>query len=347
MKKILLLFAFILSAVVSHSQVIYPYTFSSSTSSYQNLSGAIHPFQGIKWDDTVQYIPIGFPFKWAYDNFTTDSLWLDTYGMLHLKFDSILIWGMPSSSISGYWADLCDMTYHNPDTSLPARSDISYVTTGNAGSRIFKVEFKNCGFYNDTVSFMDSVNFQMWLYEGTNVIEFHYGRQDVQDNQLSFDATGPHIGLEYKTTLDIPNQIYTIDSFSNVTGSNVSFSNIFSSTPVDPFNNSFPNSYFMTTLPDSGQVFRYTPQSTSGIHENELFKQTIVYPSAFTNTVYVKSDVDEFDISILNQNGEVVLTSEGKKGVNNLLHTEALSSGVYMIRLTHGSQMDTFKVMKP
>lgn len=346
MKKILLLTLAIFGHFLSKSQALYPYAFSSSTAAYQNLSGSTHLFQGIKWDDTIAYIPLGFPFKWAYDNYTTDSVWLDTYGMLHVKPDSIIIWGFPSSSITGYWADLCDITFQNPNTSLPARSDISYLTTGNAGSRIFKVEFKNCGFYNDTVAMMDSANFQIWLYEGTNVIEYHYGRQDIQDNQLAFDATGPHIGLEYKTTMDINNSIYTIDSFSNVSGTNTAFSDAFYTTPVDPFNNNFPNSYFMMSVPDSGQVFRYTPQSTSGIHENTLFKQTIVYPSSFTNSLYIQSDVEAFDMMLMNTGGDIILQSKGNKAGKHSLNTETLSSGVYMIRLSKGDHVESFKVVK-
>lgn len=330
----------------AQSQVLYPYNFSSNTTAYQPLVGATTLFQGEKWDDTVAYIPIGFSFKWAYDNYSTDSIWIDTYGILHAKVDSIFIWGFPGSTISGYWADLCDLAYNNPDSTVPAQSSISYQTTGNAGSRIFKVEYKNCGFYNDT-SALDAVNFQIWLYEGSNVIEYHYGKQDIQDIELDFDATGPHIGLEYKSTLTISGNMitaYSVDSNSVVSGTNTSFSNAFNSTPINFFTG-LPNSYFMQAVPDSGQVFRYTPLFQTGLAHTDLFRNTIVYPTKFDQTIYIKSDLKKYVGELLDLNGNRITRFEGNE--NSSINIPNLTSGNYLLRLTSDQSTELFRLVKP
>lgn len=335
----------VIASISVQSQTLYPYSFSSNTSAYQELSGATPLFQGIKWDDTVEYIPIGFPFKWAYDNYSIDSIYVDTYGMLHAKFDSIFIWGLPSSSMSAYWADLCDVALNKADSTLPAQSEISYQTTGNVGSRIFKVQFKNCGFYNDT-SAQDVANFQIWLYEGSNIVEYHYGGQSIQDIELNFDATGPHIGLEYKTTITMSgNNItnFTIDSFSNLSGTNTSFTNNFYSTPVSLFG-ALPNSYFMLSTPDSGQVFRYTPLFQAGLNQQEVFKNTIVYPTQVQQTVFIKSDLKVFVADLLDMNGNVLRHYASSN--YSQLTLPALSTGNYFLRLQNGNAMEVFKLQK-
>lgn len=345
MKKIIPFLFILILSVSAKAQVLYPYSFSSSTLSYQDLVGGTNVFPNIRWDDSVVKIPIGFNFTWAYNNYSIDSILLDTYGILHAKVPDTMMTFYPNSGMSGYWGDLCDLAYNDTSISAPAKSKISYLTTGAVGSRIFKVEFNNAGFYNDTLM-EDSVNFQIWLYEGSNAIEYHYGAQSVQDPDNSFDATGPHIGLEYKTTFSFTNQIYTLDSISYVTGTNTAFSNVYSTTTIDPFSaQGFPNAYFMTGLPDSGQVFRYTPMFETGVYQTSLFKNTIVYPSLFTNELHIKTDLKDYTITLYNTQGQVALSTQGEGSVFSL-DTHHLSPGLYQMRLSNGPSFEVYALIK-
>lgn len=67
---------------------------------------------------------------------------------------------------------------------------IAHTTDGIAGNRIFKIEYHNMGF-NDDTTHADSASYQVWLYEN-GVIEFLYGPSSVRNSASWYDGeTGP------------------------------------------------------------------------------------------------------------------------------------------------------------
>ena len=79
-------------------------------------------------------------------------------------------------------------------------SPISYATEGEAGSQIFKLQYKNAGFLGeepDTSGLLpSSINFQIWFYEGSNDIEIHFGPSNfAAPFEEIDDFTGPLIAL--------------------------------------------------------------------------------------------------------------------------------------------------------
>ena len=184
----LALFSLGFTSLSSQAQVMYPYTFSKATATYTDLVGSTNLTAGNAWDDTIMTVPLGFTFKWALQNRNVDSITIDSYGILYAPQDFDMNTEIFTRAMMPYQADLTDRGYN---TNQVAVSPISYLTTGTAGSRICKIEFKNAGFYSDT-SGIDSTNFQVWLYEGTNVIEFRYGAQGVVDISTSFDGANGH-----------------------------------------------------------------------------------------------------------------------------------------------------------
>lgn len=127
-------------------------------------------------------IPLGFNFKWALGNRNIDSIVIDTDGILYAPQDFNSSTDNPIRSMMPYEADMTDRGFNN---SSAAVSPISYLTTGVAGSRIGKIEFRNAGFYND-ITTNDFINFQIWLYESTNIIEYRYGASNVTKYTLEF-----------------------------------------------------------------------------------------------------------------------------------------------------------------
>jgi len=73
----------------------------------------------------------------------------------------------PSKSLGPWWEDLNPEDSRNP-------GQVSYRTIGTAPHRILIIQWKNMRAYYDQ-SVTTRVNFQVRLYETSNVIEFHYG----------------------------------------------------------------------------------------------------------------------------------------------------------------------------
>ncbi len=97
--------------------------------------------------------------------------------------DIITALGDPDGYIAGWWDDLIvNISQGMPDT-------VHYATQGSVGSRVFTVEY-----YSMSRRFGDATDthdFQMKIYESTNVIELHYGGVWIADS--IDDAT---VGME-------------------------------------------------------------------------------------------------------------------------------------------------------
>lgn len=132
--------------------------------------------------DAHSDVSIGFDF--TYLGVTYSQVRINTNGWLSLNLsgtdefsmDNTILFDTrdPSTALAPWWDNL------NAD----ATTSISYITAGTSPSRVFIAEWKHIlSYYSGATS---RLNFQVKLYEGTNVIEFCYG--DVE--------SGTHNGLE-------------------------------------------------------------------------------------------------------------------------------------------------------
>lgn len=344
MKKLIALLLFSLAFQVSRSQVMYPYTFSKTTATYSDLVGATNLTAGNVWDDTIMAIPLGFNFKWALANRTIDSIMIDTYGILYATedFDPNAEFG--NRIMMPYQTDLCDRSTNTGGTT-PV-SPVSYQTTGTPGNRICKIEFKNAGFYEDN-SGNDAVNFQVWLYETSNEIEFRYGPQSVADIATCFlGQAGPWINLAYKSSLDLVNFKLTVDSCTYVSGNTTTAAAVNSTTTIDLDNP--PSTFAFVGLPANGQVFKWTPPGTStSIHDiNGTFAAVEVYPTQIEDRVFVQHTG--------NMEWAVLYDHQGKRiqkfdvsATRNQLDMSFLASGFYTLTLHSTSGLSkSYKLIK-
>ena len=168
------------------------YSFSQTTGNYQNLTGATSINNGIPWDDPTYNVPMDFPFTMFGKRI--DSLTFD------LSLGGSLMGYCGSDStyqpvLLPFDADLIDLGYYGvAGTSL---SPLSYkVEQGIMPfSRILKIEWQNAGSYDDT-TYSDFVNFQLWLYEGSEDIEIHIGPSSIAVDTLFFYGNaGPLVGF--------------------------------------------------------------------------------------------------------------------------------------------------------
>ncbi|MCZ8192269.1 MAG: fibronectin type III domain-containing protein [Microcystis sp. LE19-338.1B] len=134
--------------------------------------------------------------------------------------------------------------------------NVSYITVGAVGSRIFKIQWNvkrsnNNGAAVDSDTVRDFIG-QIWLYEGTNVIEMHY----LQNTTTSSFLSTPQIGLRGANNSDF------ISLSQPVSGHWPGVS----PSPTTPFtvtttNNLATVNFRNTALPQStsNRLFRWTP----------------------------------------------------------------------------------------
>lgn len=167
MKKIYLLITFCMVSVLGYGQTASSYAFSRLSGAYNSLVGttadSITAYGIISDDSGTVNIPIGFTFNFCGVNYTTCTG--NANGVLSLS-DSIASADVDTSHISAGWLmPLWDNLFGVGKTAY-------YQTTGTPGSRVFTLEWRNWSVFDNTDA---SLNFQVKLYEGTNVVQFVYG----------------------------------------------------------------------------------------------------------------------------------------------------------------------------
>lgn len=294
------------------------YNFIKTTGTYNNLTGATSVNDTI-WDDPEYIIQIGFTFKLFDKNITKLYMGLGLGG----AFGDTLDMNSTANYLTfPFETDLQDRGAVGTTTLSP----IMKKTEGSIGSRIFKLEFKNAGFYNEMDSLgvsISYVNFQMWLYEGTNIIEFRYGPSLINNPILAYSGTsGPLIGfIGFKTStfylLEGPaaNPLIS-NNYSELTGTPPD-GTIYTFSPVI-----LENSHF-----DSDNAFRVFPNPASDIINIELKK---------TKSSLVKI----FDIT--GKELSATLISEQKTSLN----ISSLKKGLYLITTEYNGIKQTQKFIK-
>lgn len=208
------------------------YTFSVSTNGYTALSNAtVVSSPGWQGFETYTDIPIGFTFKYWKENYSTLTMMADG----RISFSNFQ-GGENVNLLTG------EISEHKT-----LNSDISYITEGSAPDRIFKIQVQNAGFTND-VTQSAFLNYQIWLYEGSNVLEIRHGSSGNITNSL-YIMGGPYYGLTNQEA----------DSFYCLDGNPANPSLVFNSPPQ-----------VVTSFPSSGQTYVFTPKTTGSPKVLEL-----------------------------------------------------------------------------
>ncbi|SRX74577.1 T9SS type A sorting domain-containing protein [Aequorivita antarctica] len=323
MKKIKLLIAFVFYTLFINAQSVY--NFEAENIPYQNLTGSTSLNNGVVWDDPEYTIPLGFSFNIA--TYTFDTIYIlgwSTGGLVSsnpVDGDIIPIFNPIAQ-------DIIDLGF---DSGI-SESNISYKTEGAAGSRILKLEWNNVGFFGDSTS-DDFMNLQLWLYEGSNTIEYHYGASSINNPLESFeDETGPLIsmGTSYNSSTDIlEDNGYFL-----------------SEDPIDPTIIILPagNQVMLSALDGmmpSGSVYRFLQQPLSVPNFDDV--QFLAYPNPATHTLNFKTTEEQNQVSIFNSVGQLI------KQVTNVagsLDVSELQNGVYFLQLETSERIAIQKFIK-
>ncbi|MDX5320097.1 MAG: hypothetical protein LPK45_03410, partial [Bacteroidota bacterium] len=143
------------------------YSFTTRTENYTEMtSGTV--ISDSDWDDFE--VRMAMPFAFKYFGESVDSITIADDGLYFTtEFDDYLSPHGQDAVARG--ADM---------------SPVSYRIDGTGSNRILKVQWPNITFVDTKDGFVgDFVNYQVWMYEGTNVIEFHIGSSFVSEGALA------------------------------------------------------------------------------------------------------------------------------------------------------------------
>lgn len=322
------LFLLFFSITAARSQS-FPYAFSFGNTPYIPLSNATSITNGMTWDDPEEIIPIGFEFSLFGRDLTELDFSVGVGGILSPPLNG----EYPNPPvIIAYETDLVDRGYLD-DVS---QSEIVYLLEGAPGSRILKIEWVNAGFYyelfdNDTNN--DFINFQLWLYEGSNSIELRFGPSSITDNEIvhSF-LTGPLIGL-VDTFPDINPNLF--GSLFFLTGQPAS--------PEIAIEDDIDEIDFLTPLmgnPAAGQLYRFTPLTSSVPQIPQNPDSWKVFPTVAQNSITLEQEAAATDpmqnARILDATGRPVSILTAIAGQYTEFDISRLPAGVYYMQVLSG-----------
>jgi hypothetical protein len=144
------------------------YTLTTFSAGMTQITGGS---SGPTGDNAHSDVNIGFTFKYLGVDYS--QVRINTNGWLSLNLTgddassldntSLFTTSIPTTAMSPWWDDLM----------ADADAAVSYLTEGTAPTRVFTAEWKNILAYSSGAT--ERLNFQVKLYESTNIIEFCYG----------------------------------------------------------------------------------------------------------------------------------------------------------------------------
>ena len=182
--------------VLKLSAQTFPYEFSVLSDPYNDLTAPISISDADVWDDPFYITSTGF-------EVTLFDVVTNTLGIISPGSQVININEANPDTVQvlmPYFADIMNAS----DTI--AVSPISYQMEGPPGNAVYKLEWKNVGFYgewNASNSYFNTTNFQLWIYQNSGIIEFRYGPNTIKSGSvLHFFGTGPLVLLGKNVAFD-------------------------------------------------------------------------------------------------------------------------------------------------
>ncbi len=246
MKKIyILILSFFLVATITNAQ-IGAYSFANSTSPFATIVGGTGTTAVTisSMDDGIsaaQTIP--FTFIFGGNNFTTFKInsngWLNIDASSTSTTNYSALNGSDNNVISGFNRDL--------NGTLTTATSYYVQTVGTTPNQITKIEWVGIKSYSGSVN-PATGNFQIWLYQGSNVVEIHYGGFTSSSGRTT--AATCQVGLRGVST-----SAADVKSLTNV-GTWASPTQSSSSTATCAM-----GTFAAPLLPDNGRTYTFTPPS--------------------------------------------------------------------------------------
>lgn len=315
----------------------YPYQFNYTTgTTYTSLgTNATTLIGATGWDD--ENVPFTLPFDFYYKGAMVRDWVMSTYGGLYPMDMNIAAGSIPP--IAAFYSDYTDR----------GDSWVGYEVTGNTGGRIAKVEFKNVGYFSDTLQ-SDFANFQIWLYEGSNRIEYHAGSSKV--NKDRFNTAGEYgdlilSGLNYTDTQPSDDIFHFVGRQHHLPKDSVVVLNS-NSGATAPGMIDFIN---YGVFPENGTVFIFSSPAASAplaITEMPQENSGTLFPNPVTDnlTIHLNQAPDKGATFILHDmTGRELLRSNIKLQETNI-PVSFLTNGLYMGTIIIRGKKETSRIVK-
>ncbi|MFM9985326.1 MAG: T9SS type A sorting domain-containing protein [Flavobacteriales bacterium] len=319
---------FLLLSSIALAQPL-PYEFTILTENYVAFEDGTSLTSSIEWDDDYYTAPIGFSFSYM------DS----TYDMI----SAIGIFGGLGSELvlgeydtTGKYDIMCPALLDLVDAEGAEQSDISYITTGEPGSRIFKLQWTNCALYGDNGPTNARIEMQVWLFEATNSIDFRYGlasNLSLQD-YLFLNGMPVYIGNDCEVGGDpgLPTNIWILTGDA-ATADIQSLQTL----------NEFFTGVFLEDYPANGLVYHFegTPDNVNNIEAEAL----LAYPTISESTITISGISPNSTLAVLDMTGKMLETST-IQSTTFVLDISRWSSGLYFVEVFDGNAARTTKFIK-
>jgi len=239
----------------------------------------------------------------------------------------------PNKALGPWWEDLNPEATRNP-------GEVSFRTLGSEPDRVFVIQWKNMRAYFDAAT-TTRLNFQVRLYETSNIIEYHYGPL----------VRGTFVGSDLGAMIGFKDHIGGDFHFYDIAGKG-----------IEPAGEIVTNLSPLTDWPGPDSCF-VIQTLTTGISSDEpprvpteivLYQN---YPNPFNPTTTIQYDLPNSNkviLKIYNTLGQEVRTlvndiqDAGRKsvvwdGMDNV--GQPVSSGVYVYRLKIGNEVKVRKMV--
>jgi hypothetical protein len=296
----------------------FPYEFSVFNDPYFDLAAPISISNADVWDDPFYITSTGF-------EVTLFDVITNTVGIISPGSQVININEANPDTVQvlmPYMADIMNAS----DTI--AVSPISYQLEGPPGNAVFKLEWKDVGFYgewNASNSYFNTTNFQLWLYQNTGVIEFRYGPNTIKSGSLlHFFGTGPLVLLGQNVAFD---------------GSGWEGLWAVGGDPQNPTITAIPSGQqplaeqSLTGEPESGTVYRFAPV-VIGTQETLPIMQLSVWPSPANRELNITT-LRGANYSIYNMQGQI-MWSQTASSTQMQIDISSWPAGSYCVKSNDG-----------
>lgn len=295
------------------------YLFTTYSSAFTPIEEGVSLDGGMTWDDPTWTVPLGFTFYTANDTITT----------LYVGELGTTVYGLQDDSLSDVFLPYFDDIANADNDTLV--SPVSYVIQGPPGFQICKIEWLNVGFYEDWAAdgtFTNTTSFQLWLYENSNIFEYHYGPSNISD-----PSTVHMFGAPAAAFLENLNQNSGFDweGFYSVTGNTDAPTITTLSNAEVLAAQGIPSYALLNGEPVEGTVYRFAPTFVN-VEENSSTTFD-VFPNPTSGLLNVFNPTQESLVAqILSADGKVIQIETLTSG-RNAIQTNELSSGFYMLRI--------------
>lgn len=300
------------------------YTFTQLTQNYTELSGVSLFQNGQVWNNQGLNWNFQLPFSFTiagtnYSVFSYDGSVIELFAT-----------NGTSAQLYAHGIYINDKSTTNSGTSI---SPVGYKTEGTSGNRIVKIQFKNVGSASE-YAFLNTrnitMNFQIWLYEGTNVIEYHIGSNNVNTYLANLNEL-----IMFGLSREQGNSFISVLYGSHSTPSYGEYTNP---------NQIGLNNYGMSSYPVVNTVYRFTP-STSASNTKFIQQGFTIYPNPVTDVLCIETN--ELAIKLIESVEILDITGKRLSMVENnftQINVDHLALGTYVLKITttQGTQVSKF-----